>query len=457
MHLGLGQKATQSLTITPQMQQALRILQYSTIDLIQEINKMLEQNPFLESEDTALIKESSSVSDLDTDLFRERASPVTHKDNFSEDESIIDLKADHESLRSHLLRQLGCLPLTDHDRSLVEWLIGSLNDQGMLEESLEEIAATAPFEEDRDSEDWMHALKLLQSFEPTGVGARNIQELLLLQLNSPKYTTVNPEVVALAKEILEEHLDLLGRKNFLVLKKELHCRDQALKRAVDLIASLDPHPVSGWSEETIQYVIPEISVIQKNGAWVAQLMEGSLPSLKINALYAEAIRNTQSDDDHKVWQGRLSEANFFLKNLNQRKQTMLDVSSAIVRHQQEFFSHGPTHMKPLILRNIADELGLHESTISRVTHGKYLISPRGIFELKFFFSSSLPATEGNLSSRAIKAELKQLIDAENPKKPLSDAKLVALLKEKNIDVARRTVSKYREQLGIGAASQRKVL
>lgn len=457
MFLGLEQKATQNLTITPQMQQALRVLQYSTLELIQEINEMLEQNPFLESEDTTLVKESSTVSDSGTDSFQELTSPGAHKDNFSEDESIIDLKADHESLRNHLLRQLGCLPLTDHDRALVEWLIGSLNDQGMLEESLEEIAAVAPFEEDREPEDWNYALKLLQSFEPTGVGARNIQELLLLQLNSPKYTAVNPEVVSLAKEIIEKHLDLLGRKNFLLLKKELHCRDQALKNAVDLIASLDPHPVSNWSEETIKYVIPEISVVQKDGIWVAQLLESSLPSLKINALYAEAIRNTKSDDDHKVWQGRLSEANFFLKNLNQRKQTILEVSSAIVRHQQEFFTHGPTHMKPLVLRNIAEELGLHESTISRVTHGKYLSSPRGIFELKFFFSSSLPAMDGNLSSRAIKAELQHLIDTENPKKPYSDAKLVELLKEKNIDVARRTISKYREQLGIGSASQRKVL
>lgn len=201
MFLGLEQKATQNLTITPQMQQALRVLQYSTLELIQEINEMLEQNPFLESEDTTLVKESSTVSDSGTDSFQELTSPGAHKDNFSEDESIIDLKADHESLRNHLLRQLGCLPLTDHDRALVEWLIGSLNDQGMLEESLEEIAAVAPFEEDREPEDWNYALKLLQSFEPTGVGARNIQELLLLQLNSPKYTAVNPEVVSLAKEI----------------------------------------------------------------------------------------------------------------------------------------------------------------------------------------------------------------------------------------------------------------
>lgn len=450
MQIGLELRNSQHLALTPQLQQAIRILQLPTVDLLQEITEELERNPLLEAEDASRAEEVDCVSD-DTELRWEAGATSSEID-------IIDLKAAPVPLSMYLKEQLACLREPENLKTLAQWLIGSLDEDGYLEAELPAIAADSPYN-DRSEEDWHEALLMLQSLDPAGVGARSLQERLTLQIASLTLPEHQEASRTLAARIVTDGFEFLSKKNYLQLRRTLHCTEDELKSALHIISELNPHPTAQWQDDTIQYVIPEISVVRTDKRWEAQLIDSALPTVKLNTLYSEAISRSESVDDKRVWMGRISEAKQFIRNLSQRKKTLLDVATLIVQKQQSFFDCGVEAMRPLVLRDIAEELGLHESTVSRVTNGKYLTCRFGNFEFKYFFSTGLAAsqTEDAVSSVAVKAAIKSLIAEENPKKPLSDAKIAEALEKRGMHVARRTVSKYREQLGIESTSLRKRL
>lgn len=450
MQIGLELRNSQHLALTPQLQQAIRILQLPTVDLLQEITEELERNPLLEAEEASRAEEVDCVSD-GTEMHWESGSTSSEID-------IIDLKAAPVPLSMYLEEQLACLREPENLKTLALWLIGSLDEDGYLEADLPAIAADSPYN-DRSEEDWHEALLMLQTLDPAGVGARSLQERLTLQIASLTLSEQLEAARTLAARIVTDGFEFLSKKNYLQLRRSLHCTEEELKRALHLIAELNPHPTAQWQDDTIQYVIPEISVIRTDKRWKAQLIDSALPTVKLNTLYSEAISRSESFSDKRVWMGRISEAKQFIRNLSQRRKTLLDVATLIVEKQQSFFDCGVEAMRPLVLRDIAEELGLHESTVSRVTNGKYLTCRFGNFEFKYFFSTGLAAsqTEDAVSSVAVKAAIKSLIAEENPKKPLSDAKIAEALDKRGMHVARRTVSKYREQLGIESTSLRKRL
>jgi RNA polymerase sigma-54 factor len=356
------------------------------------------------------------------------------------------------------MTQLGCLKLDDEEAAIITWLIGSLDDDGFLTEDIEDLRTSSPLADVTSAAEWQAALARLQAFDPAGVAARTIQERLYLQLQD-KAAEVRDEVSRLAIRIVEDGLELLSRKKYTELQQKLKCPHQALKEALTLIEGLDPHPMSAWQDISVDYVIPELEVRKVRGEWKVALLNRSLPELRLNELYAQNIRSVKNERDRELWMGKLGEARSFIRNLKQRQQTILLVAEEIVRTQQNFFDEGSAALRPLVLRDIAEVLGIHESTVSRVTNGKYLQCPRGIYELKFFFSSRAAAEKGSadISSAAVQEKIKELIEKENPQKPLSDQALCNALKDGGVEVARRTIAKYRELLGIPAASMRKKL
>ncbi len=443
MQVQLSLTQTQKLTLTPQLQQSLKILQLPTADLLQEVATALQENPFLEPDDSPSSEDASKEK--------------LHWDTASTEETDPwDWIETPKSLSAHLLEQLGCLGLPIEEDMRVQWLIGALGDNGFLTESLEDIAKQYPIDDSTSADQWQSALATLQSFDPLGVGARSYQECLLLQLKSMSEEPDN-KVVDLAKAVIKDFYVDLAHKRLSQIEKALDCPDDLLREAVDLICSLNPRPASDFSSVEFNYVIPEIEVFKSHNQWKVRLLPGTCPRIKINELYAGAISKSFSERDSQLWHGRLNEAKLLIRNIKQRQDTLLRVSSLIVEKQKDFFNFGAEKMHPLVLREIADELQMHESTVSRVTNGKYLSSPQGVFELKYFFSSSVPATSSHedVSATAVKAELKKILSQENSQKPFSDAKLSELLEKQGIKIARRTVAKYREAMGYPAASLRK--
>ncbi len=452
MEIGFSLTPTQKLALSPQLQQALKILQMPTLDLCQEIETALLENPFLETEDNTEKPADESPSEKEELIWDAPA---------SEDGDLWDTVPYETTLSAFLQEQLGCLALDLAQEMRVQWLIGALDKNGFLAEPLESIIESYPVEDDHDTDTWLSALETLQAFEPTGVGAGNYQECLLIQLSAlRKADRIDAKTLRLCDQLIRHHLEELAQKKYAALSKSLQCGMQDLSRAIDVICTLNPHPAANFDSVQLNYVIPEIEVFRRDDIWHVKSLSNSHPRIKINEMYASALHCSTSDREAAIWQGRLTEARQLVRAVNQRKETLLKVSSLIVRKQQEFFTYGPQKMQPLVLRTIAEELGMHESTISRVTNGKYLTSPQGVFELKYFFSSSVANADSDsdgLSATAVKAELKKLVGQEDPRKPLSDAKLAVLLQEKNISVARRTIAKYREAIGIPSASLRKKL
>ncbi|MFZ2910678.1 MAG: RNA polymerase factor sigma-54, partial [Candidatus Desulfobacillus denitrificans] len=371
------------------------------------------------------------------------------RDDRNEDEpSYAEIQAAATSLRDHLGSQLAMMPLSERDRSLVRLLIEALDDDGYLAQSLEELADLLPDELEVDLDELQIALKHLQNFDPPGIGARNVSECLSLQLaNQPASRTRD-----LALKIARHHLDQLAARDYLRLRKAVACSEDELRQAQALIRSLNPRPGAQFSPADTRYVVPDVIVRKVRGQWTASLNGEAMPKLRINRLYADILQGSRGSG----LASQLQEAKWLIKNVQQRFETIQRVSQAIVDRQRQFFEHGEVAMRPLTLREIADQLGLHESTISRVTTQKYMASPRGVFELKYFFGSHV-ATEagGAASSTAIRALIKQLVGAEDGKKPLSDAQLAEILGQQGIVVARRTVAKYREALNIPPVNLRK--
>jgi len=509
MKPSLQVRLSQHLALTPQLQQSIRLLQLSTLELHQEVEQMLEQNPFLEVEedagtpyDTPAPERASSSTEreddagdgaaagADTDFASEVSAAEfgtteredwengTERDDFDgiaetpsagggqgEDDDFegAERGAGAPSLADHLRQQLLGMRLTPDDAAALQVLIDSLDGDGYLADPLDEIAARLADlldldETDADAREELDArlhcaLRWLQSLEPAGVGARSLSECLTLQL---RQTPPCPaRTVALA--IAAEHLELLARRDMKKLAAATGADEDQIRDAQALIVACEPKPGRPFADAESNIIVPDVIVQRSGRGFKVVLNPDVMPKLRINDLYAQAVRGQRNGSAGGL-SGRLQEARWFMKNIQQRFDTILRVSKAIVERQKTFFSHGAIAMKPLVLREIADELGLHESTISRVTTAKYMATAHGTFELKYFFGSSLNTEAGgNASSTAVRALIQQLVAAEDTAKPLSDSQLSQMLEEQGIQVARRTVAKYREALKIAPASLRKAL
>jgi RNA polymerase sigma-54 factor len=529
---GLSLKISQHLALTPQLQQSIRLLQLSTLELSQEVDQMLDDNPFLElSHDDAPVAdfgiaqadtpvreddreaefaqapaatamdytdapsagsqsdettpltaddgqdwEGDGTTDMSPDDGEWGGDAKAHGNNLGGDEEAdaAELARNQESLQSHLHRQALGLRLSETDAAALRFLIESLNDDGYLEDTLESLARGLAGDDEEQVEGLVHsftvALRLLHNLEPAGVGARSLGECLALQLkamqkNAPS-DAANAPLLALALRICEQPMDLLARRDIKRLVQVCGGSDAAVRDAIALIGRLEPKPGRRFVDVERNVVVPDVLVTKVgNGAQAkfrVQLNPDVMPKLRVHDIYANALKQHKGggkeSSNYAALQQRLQEARWFIKNIQQRFDTILRVSTAIVERQKNFFSHGELAMRPLVLREIADELGLHESTISRVTTAKYMATPFGTFELKFFFGSALGTESGgNASSTAVRALIKQFVAAESPKKPLSDSQLSDMLKEQGIECARRTVAKYRESLRIAPTNLRKAL
>jgi RNA polymerase sigma-54 factor len=498
MKQSLQLRVSQHLALTPQLQQSIRLLQLSTLELHQELEQILSDNPMLERLDDPLDNsvrlladgaisaqntpseapggdtpstpsedsfdgaesvgsaeqssegsEGSEAGDGDwtfDDVARTSKSP-------EDDEGRPQLEAAIITLREHLLEQMRVTVREVRDRALLELVIDALDENGYLTEPLEEIHARLPLELEIELEELAISLALLQNFDPPGVGARDAGECLALQIKRlPKIPFVTRK---LALRIVEKHLSLFAQRDFTKLKKALDCDDEDLREAQTVIRQCNPHPGAAFGSGASDYVVPDVIVKRTRNGWQVMLNHDVMPRLRVNALYANILKQNKGEGSLS---SQLQEAKWLIKNMRQRFDTILRVAQAIVDRQRNFFSHGAVAMRPLVLREIADTLGLHESTISRVTTQKYMLTPHGMFELKYFFGSHV-ATEagGEASSTAIRALIKQLIGAEDSKNPFSDSKIAEMLGEQGMVVARRTVAKYREALKIPPVSLRKAL
>ena len=517
MKQGLSLRVSQHLALTPQLQQSIRLLQLSTLELGQEIQQMLDDNPFLEVqvedgpeefgpatsdarasdegdgdtgyEGQGTVAETATAASGEAESsFGEDAAPNWDGDGTTEtvaddgewggeapaarrnngdddDVDATELARGSESLQSWLMRQALALRLSPEDGIALRYLIESLNEDGYLEDLIEDIAASLAPGDPEQQEELLHrftvALRLLQNLEPAGVGARTLAECLTLQLRAMQHAHPHDDVCPFAIKVCQQPIDLLARRDVKRLAQLCGGSDSEVKSAIALITRLEPKPGRRFVDVERNIIVPDVIVTQAGRGprtnFRVQLNPDVVPRLRVHDVYAGALK-AHRGEGHQALQQRLQEARWFIKNIQQRFDTILRVSSAIVERQRNFFIHGELAMRPLVLREIADELGLHESTISRVTTAKYMSTPFGTFELKYFFGSALGTeTGGNASSTAVRALIKQFVAAEDVQKPLSDSQISEMLKEQGIECARRTVAKYREALRIAPANLRKAL
>lgn len=476
MKQGLQLRLSQQLAMTPQLQQAIRLLQLSTLELQQELQQALESNPLLEQVDTHEeidTRETQDSETLDTadaleqkempeelpldaswDTIYTAGTPSGTSGDYIDDELPVYQGETTQTLQDYLMWQVELTPFSDTDRAIATSIVDAVDDTGYLTVPLEDILESMG-DEEIDIDEVEAVLKRIQRFDPVGVAAKDLRDCLLIQLSQFDKTTPWLEE---ARLIISDHLDLLANHDFRTLMRVTRLKEDVLKEAVNLIQSLDPRPGQSIQTGEPEYVIPDVLVRKHNGHWTVELNSDSIPRLQINQHYASMCNNARNDGDSQFIRSNLQDAKWLIKSLESRNDTLLRVSRCIVEQQQAFFEQGEEYMKPMVLADIAQAVEMHESTISRVTTQKYLHSPRGIFELKYFFSSHVNTEGGGeASSTAIRALVKKLIAAENPAKPLSDSKLTSLLSEQGIMVARRTVAKYRESLSIPPSNQRKQL
>ena len=476
MKQGLQLRLSQQLAMTPQLQQAIRLLQLSTLELQQELQQALESNPLLEQIDTHEeidTRETQDSETLDTadaleqkempeelpldaswDTIYTAGTPSGTSGDYIDDELPVYQGETTQTLQDYLMWQVELTPFSDTDRAIATSIVDAVDDTGYLTVPLEDILESMG-DEEIDIDEVEAVLKRIQRFDPVGVAAKDLRDCLLIQLSQFDKTTPWLEE---ARLIISDHLDLLANHDFRTLMRVTRLKEDVLKEAVNLIQSLDPRPGQSIQTGEPEYVIPDVLVRKHNGHWTVELNSDSIPRLQINQHYASMCNNARNDGDSQFIRSNLQDAKWLIKSLESRNDTLLRVSRCIVEQQQAFFEQGEEYMKPMVLADIAQAVEMHESTISRVTTQKYLHSPRGIFELKYFFSSHVNTEGGGeASSTALRALVKKLIAAENPAKPLSDSKLTSLLSEQGIMVARRTVAKYRESLSIPPSNQRKQL
>ena len=505
MRPGLQLKFSQQLTMTPQLQQAIKLLQLSTLELSQEITEQLYSNPLLEvdeetgnpgtsksdmessdSRDTTTIDLNADDSDTQQAATDATDNPVTEDESDSDwtTEKITDLPVDAsweesfntstpassgiedgnweqvyhvtESLQDHLLWQLNLTPFSQRDQQIAEAYIDAIEPSGMISGNLSDILSYHHAKDTDDpieDDELLAVLHRLQQFDPPGIFGRDVKETLLIQLNQLSKET---PFIEQALRLVSDFLTDIASIDLASLGKKTRYSVEELQGALKLIRSLNPHPGESVSVNDAEYIAPDAYVEKISGRWTVRLNNSNVPRLKINTAYSDLIKRSDNSDQNQYLKDNLAEARWFLRSIESRNDTLMRVAITIVELQQGFLDHGPIAMKPMVLSDIAVKLELHESTISRVTTAKYLATPQGIFELKYFFSSHVGTSAGGeFSSTAVCAILKTLIGAEQPSKPLSDNKLMALLEEQGIQVARRTVAKYRESLGIPSSSQRK--
>jgi RNA polymerase sigma-54 factor len=461
----------QHLTLTPQLQQALRLLQLSSLEFAQEMTQAVATNPFLEEDEEAQAAPAPDGAGLapKPEVAPEPAAepagdaaetrlgsdePARAAGSYDGDDSDwTEWSEAPSTLGDHLRGQLLLSQMGERDRALAHLIIDALDDDGYLKVSFEELAALVAPEHDVQPEDLAATLRLVQTLEPTGVGARTLQECLLLQLQAlPEDTRGRPIALAIA----QDHLPLLANREFVRLQQLLGCEDSQLHIARTVIRSLDPRPGRRFGPDDTRYVVPDIVVAKSRGRWVATINPSVLPRIRVNRVYADAVSGRGACP--AVLARQLQEARWLVRNMEQRFVTIQRVADAIVARQRNFFDYGAVAMKPLGLKHIATELGLHESTVCRVTNGKYMATPRGLFEFKHFFSRQLATDNGGAcSATAIRALLKELIATENPQDPLSDAQLARLLAGQGLRVARRTVTKYRTLMRLPSVELRRAM
>ncbi len=512
---------SQNLVMTPQLQQAIRLLQLSTLDLQQEIQEIVDANPMLEvseehestddsnnndtdgnpdtvesisangEADAQSPSEFSDYSDSDLahansdsvteqnaseemewhdniptelpvdskweDIYTNTPPPSSNNSNsdFNELADLENRNSTVETLTSHLMWQLNLTPMSDTDCLIATTLIDALEPSGILGVTVEEILEGFDPELDIELDEIEAVRHRLQQFDPVGIASKDLVDCLMVQLAQLPPTTPWREQAA---QIINRHLQLLASRDFTQLMRRTRLKEHDLSEVIALIRSLNPHPGDAYQDNAAQYVVPDVFVSKDNGRWVVELNPSIAPKIRINTEYASLIKRADNSSDNTFLRDNLQEAKWFLKSLHSRNETLLKVATKIVEHQRGFLEHGEEAMKPLVLHSIAVDVDMHESTISRVTTQKYIHTPRGIFELKYFFSSHVATAEGGeCSSTAIRAIIKKLVAAENTKKPLSDNKIANLLDEQGIKVARRTIAKYRESLSIRPSNERKRL
>ncbi len=479
--------------MTPQLQQAIRLLQLSTLELQLEVQSILDSNLMLErdegenapdatdgaaevtaeqaaqeppvsdSSETEVTSATETIPDelpVDTswedtyDMGMTSFSAPAEGDN----RDFLDIHSgEGESLHEHLHWQLDLTPFSAVDRTIATAIIDAINDDGYLEASLEDILESLEVGPDVavDLEEVQAVLRRVQHFDPVGVAARDPAECLLIQLGQ-----MDPDTpwLAEAQQLVREHVNLLGNRDYNQIMRRMKLSEQQLQEVLRLVQSLNPRPGSQITNSTPQYIIPDVFVVKRKGKWLVELNTEATPRLRINSHYASLVRRADNSEDNNYLRNHLQEARWFLKSLQSRHETLLKVARCIVERQRNFFEYGEEAMKPLVLRDIAETVEMHESTISRVTTQKYMHTPRGIFEFKYFFSSHVGTADGGeCSATAIRAIIKKLVAAENPAKPLSDSKIASLLSDQGIKVARRTIAKYRESMAIPPSNERKRL
>ncbi len=507
MKQSLQLRIGQSLTMTPQLQQAIRLLQLSTLELQTEIQEALESNPMLEVEEekqssdplessqteknngesvNSEITENADTS-ASTDQIETEASSVDINNNQEiPDDLPVDSSWDDiydappatntpasgdddksreflenqsglgESLIDHLLDQLRVTPMSDTDRLIAMTVIDAIDEDGYLKESVEDIHGGLINQLEIELDEVDAVLHLIQRFDPLGIAARDLRECLLLQLEQFDGNEVSE--LNKARLIIKDHLDLLGSHDYAKLKRYTRLSEEELANVISFIQTLNPKPGALIAESATQYVVPDVFVRKEKGRWLVELNPETAPKLRVNPLYASYITRGKRSDDNTFLKNNMQEARWFIKSLQSRNETLMRVATSIVEHQRNFLEYGDEGMKPLVLRAIAEELELHESTISRVTTQKYMHTPNGVYEFKYFFSSHVGTSDGGeCSATAIRAMIKKLIDDEEPRKPMSDNKIATLLVEQGINVARRTVAKYREAMMIPPSNERKRL
>ena len=495
MRPSLQLRFSQQLTMTPQLQQAIRLLQLSTLDLQQEIQDALDNNPLLEVEEAQAdkvepsiedklgeavngeakvegpedgfddVKEPDSTESLQKETIAEElptdsqwddyisAGPNTPAVSAPENDQVYQGETS-ENIRDYLSWQMNLTPFSETDEAIATAIIEAIDDKGFLTVDIEEIHASLGNEE-VELDEVMAVLKRIQFFDPVGVAARDLQECLHIQLC--RYGDDTPYLEE-AKLIIMEHIDLLGNRDYRTLMRKTRLKEDQLKEVMKLIHTLNPTPANSVIQEENSYVIPDVTVVKKKGRWVVELNGDTMPRLRVNQEYAALSKSLRQGDDSQFIKSHLQEAKWFIKSLESRNDTLLKVANCIVHQQQGFFEYGDEAMKPMVLNDVAEIVDMHESTISRVTTQKFMHTPRGIFELKYFFSSHVSTENGGeCSSTAIRALIKKLVASENQQKPLSDSKIADILADQGIKVARRTIAKYRESLSIPPSNQRKSL
>ena len=444
--------------MTPQLQQAIRLLQLPVLDLNAEIQEALEENIMLEMEDLPDVPQTSAETTAEVqtiqaeDTWQERSAERIQDGGWNGEGRPITEFADMsgQTLREHLLWQLEMEHFTPRQAVMGEAIIDSVNDDGYLGDDLEEIFAGLDPESEFTLDEVVETLELVQQLDPIGVGARSISECIILQLQQLDSSTPG---LSVAIDLANDHLDLVASRDYGELRRSLRTSEEEMHDALALVKSCNPKPGLAVSPAATEYVIPDVFVRKIDKHWQVEISRTGIPRLSVNQQYARLLRGS---GDHSVLRSQLQEARWLIRSLEIRNETLMKVATCIVSRQTEFLEHGDEAMRPMVLRDVAEEIGMHESTISRVTTNKYMHTPRGVFEFKYFFSSHLSSADGeDQSSISVRAKIRKLIGAENPAKPLSDSKIANVLADEGISVARRTVAKYREAMNIASSSERR--